>query len=348
MAGESAQAGEASGGAPAEGAAAEAQTALPDGAAEGAEREEAPGLTAEPQTGEAGDGDGGEGDATAAGAEGGDGGEGAEGGEGKEGAEGEEGEGVELKDDSRIEIDGEEITFGNLRQAYADRQKAQELVTQANAAITRANTVTRAWLDDFAETGFQAFTRAEKGDTQRGYSRFLQECARVVNDHLEWEQMTPEAKSAVVEKRRAESLERELESYRARDRQSAEAKQELEDTNQAWGEITKALKAAGHLPEDKRQLGRYVAKVSDIWLMEKEAGREISIPQAVALFKEELAAFRKSEREALKKENIARAKANRSGQVNAKTGAPNARPSEDRQPIIYDPADFGKALQEAR
>jgi len=198
--------------------------------------------------------------------------------EGEEGAEGEalrgedHGEGLLIPDDYVIEV-GE----GDAKERYR-WDEAKELLRYAPAAIqlqkeaieTR-NHYQRALQAIIAtprEALFQALTTKHKGDTNGAWNEMLDLASGIVNDRINFDNLPPADKRAVMLARELEDTRAELDRL-SRDREEEErSTSERQAYNAVHAEIVREIDAAGYEADDEE----LIAEVAETLALAHETG----------------------------------------------------------------------------
>lgn len=206
-------------------------------------------------------------------------------------AAGEAGKGAEIADSAEFEIEGEKVTLQDLKEGYRQIQQAAAKFQEAKQLQDQARRALTAIIEPGKDGGpakvsvdglLDLLTRANRGNRDAAYQELVEASCKVVSQHLEWEEMSPEAKEGQRAKWELRETKRRLEEHERRiaeERRSARSAKLMEEN---YGKIKAAAKAAG-LPE-KESL---YSKVADVLVKAIESGFPITHEKAAQAVKKE-------------------------------------------------------------
>jgi len=244
---------------------------------------------------------------------------------------------------TEFDVDGEQISLDDLKDAWKLSAKAQEALDTAKQRIDDINHVAENLVEKPMESLLNLFS-TKFGDKKKAYDHVVSLCEKVVAQHLQWESL-PEAERRAKEKEQeADDLRRQL---KERDAALAAEKEQAEivtTAKQIAGEISAAFKKTG----TEKPSPRAIAQVAEIISRAEDNGLTVTYEKAIAAYNRALARQKADllkelspsdltpeQRAAVAKTNIQQIKDTR--RPGAKTTPPPAKP-ERRDPAVVIPS----------
>lgn len=208
-----------------------------------------------------------------------------------EAAAGEAGQQTEIPDTAEFEIEGEKVTLQDLKEGYQQIQQAATKFQEAKQLQEQARRALTAIIAPGKDGGpakvsvdglLDLLTRANRGNREAAYQELVEASCKVVSQHLEWEEMSPEAKEGQRAKWELRETKRRLEEHERRIAEERRSARSAKLMDENYGKIKAAAKAAG-LPE-KESL---YSKVADVLVKAIESGFPITHEKAAQAVKKE-------------------------------------------------------------
>jgi hypothetical protein len=181
-----------------------------------------------------------------------------------------------LNDDLPVKVGETETTVGELKEAFQLVDAAVEEVEKHKATLQNV----AQWAETLRKTPADAllsfFTKEFQGDEQQAYKHVVKMAEQILQKHVEWETMSPEAREALQYKRELERMKAEVASFKSQEakrRQEAAEKVEVQRFTQ---EISGALQQSGLKPTED-----LISEVASVMLRDRELGLKSTAADAV-------------------------------------------------------------------
>lgn len=189
----------------------------------------------------------------------------------------------------------QQVALSDLKEAWRYTRDAREQVRTARLYADDAKQIIRnlagapteenkeGTLQATAEELLRIFTAKFGGDERKALGHFYELSEMMLLEKLKYAKMTPEQRAMWEQAQRGTRAERELESYRHRERLEKQQTLEAEHARETIANLKEALQTAG-LPETKF----HMVKVEETLRALKREGYDVTYPQVARMVKREL------------------------------------------------------------
>lgn len=182
----------------------------------------------------------------------------------------------EIPDSREFDLDGERVTFADLKEGYQLIQEAATAKQRAEQAERHVTATLRSLVERGANGGPQKLSLdgirnllalANGGNREIAEELLVEAASQVISERIKWEEMPAEYRDGELAKRRLQDSERQLKAYREREAKERRRREMQEARTALLEKFSPALKAVG-IKETKESLG----DLSDILLKAHERG----------------------------------------------------------------------------
>jgi len=186
------------------------------------------------------------------------------------------GEEAEIPDGREFEVEGERVTFEDLKESHRFIQEAAKVKQQAEQLATHVRATLNTLIErpqnggpaKLSVDGLRNFLAlANGGNRELAENLLVEASSQVISDRLRWEEMPEEFREGERAKRELEEHRRALRSYKEREAREKHARGVKEAQTLLQEKFTEALKGVG-LKETKGTL----ADLADVLLKAHESG----------------------------------------------------------------------------